>query len=65
MATLSLRGAVRGKTRRTTTGDEHASRPADLVERDFSASRSNQLWVADLLGVQALNRPGIPGGSDS
>ena len=51
MATLSLRGAVRGKTRRTTTGDEHASRPADLVERDFSASRPNQLWVADLTYV--------------
>jgi transposase InsO family protein len=51
MATLSLRGAVRGKTRRTTTGDEHAPRPADLVERDFSASRPNRLWVADLTYV--------------
>jgi len=51
MATLGLRGAVRGKTRRTTIGDEHAPRPADLVERDFSASRPNQLWVADLTYV--------------
>jgi putative transposase len=26
-------------------------RPADLVERDFSATRPNQLWVADLTYV--------------
>jgi putative transposase len=51
MAELVLRGAVRGKTRRTTTTDEAAPRPADLVERDFSASRPNQLWVADLTYV--------------
>jgi putative transposase len=48
MRELGLRGAVRGKTRRTTTPDQAASRPADLVERDFSADRPNQLWVADL-----------------
>jgi putative transposase len=28
-----------------------APRPADLVERDFSATRPNQLWVADLTYV--------------
>ena len=28
-----------------------AARPADLVERDFSATRPNQLWVADLTYV--------------
>ena len=28
-----------------------APRPADLVERDFSAARPNQLWVADLTYV--------------
>jgi putative transposase len=48
---LGLRGAVRGKTRRTTTPDATAARPADLVERDFSATRPNQLWVADLTYV--------------
>ena len=48
MRELGLRGAVRGKTRRTTTPDATAARPADLVERDFSATRPNQLWVADL-----------------
>jgi putative transposase len=42
---------VRGKPRRTTTPDATASRPADLVERDFSAIRPDQLWVADLTYV--------------
>jgi putative transposase len=51
MGELGLRGAVRGKTRRTTTPDAAATRPADLVERDFSAPRPNQLWVADLTYV--------------
>jgi len=51
MRTLGLRGEVRGKTRRTTVPDEIAPRPADLVERDFSASGPNELWVADLTYV--------------
>jgi putative transposase len=51
MRELGLHGAVRGKTRRTTTPDATAPRPADLVERDFSAQRPNQLWVADLTYV--------------
>ena len=28
--------------------DAAAARPADLVDRDFSATRPNQLWGADL-----------------
>ena len=52
MADMGLRGAVRGKSRRTTVADETAPRPADLVDRDFSASRPNQLWVADLTYVR-------------
>ncbi len=51
MRDLGLRGVVRGKARRTTIPDEAAPRPADLVERDFSADRPNQLWVADLTYV--------------
>lgn len=51
MRELGLRGAVRGKTRRTTTPDEAAIRPADLVQRDFSAARPNELWVADITYV--------------
>jgi putative transposase len=41
----------RGKPHRTTTADTTAARPADLVERSFSAARPNQLWVADLTYV--------------
>jgi putative transposase len=46
-----LAGVVRGRRRRTTIADEAADRPADLVERDFSASAPNELWVADLTYV--------------
>ncbi len=48
----SLQGAVRGKKWRTTTSDPQASRPADLVERDFSAPAPNRLWLADLTYVR-------------
>jgi len=51
MRELGLEGVRRGKTRRTTAPDETAPRPADLVQRDFSASRPNELWVADLTYV--------------
>jgi putative transposase len=50
MGELGLVGVRRGKTYKTTTPDA-AARPADLVERDFSAQRPNQLWVADLTYV--------------
>jgi putative transposase len=51
MRSLGLQGAVRGKGRRTTVGDEAAHRPADLVQRQFTAARPNQLWVADFTYV--------------
>jgi putative transposase len=51
MGELHLEGVRRGKARRTTTPDQGAPRPADLVERNFSAQRPNQLWVADLTYV--------------
>jgi putative transposase len=50
MRRMGLHGAVRGKTRRTTTSGG-APAPADLVDRDFTATRPNQLWVADLTYV--------------
>jgi putative transposase len=50
MGELGLEGVRRGKAHKTTTPDA-AARPADLVERDFSAQRPNQLWVADLTYV--------------
>jgi putative transposase len=44
-------GALRAKKVRTTIPDENAQRPADLVDRQFVASRPNQLWVADFTYV--------------
>jgi transposase InsO family protein len=40
MRELGLQGVRRGKPRRTTTPDATAPRPADLVDRDFSATRT-------------------------
>ncbi len=51
MRDLGLRGAVHGKTIRTTIPDTSASRPPDLVDRDFTATRPNELWVADFTYV--------------
>jgi putative transposase len=48
MRALGLRGAVRGKARRTTVPDTQAARPCDLVERRFRAPAPDRLWVADL-----------------
>jgi transposase InsO family protein len=51
MRALGLRGVVRGRRITTTIPDALAERPRDLVERDFRATRPNQLWVADLTYV--------------
>jgi len=51
MRDLGLEGARRGKRFKTTIPDSDALRPADLVERDFTATAPNQLWVADLTYV--------------
>jgi transposase InsO family protein len=51
MRGMGLQGAVRGRRFKTTIPDDAAMRPPDLVDRDFSASRPNELWVADLTYV--------------
>ena len=48
---LGLQGVVRGRSCRTTISDDAADRPADLVNRQFTATRPNQLWVADITFV--------------
>ena len=51
MKSLGLQGAVRGRKCRTTIVDDRAERPLDRVNRQFQASRPNQLWVADFTDV--------------
>ena len=52
MRSMGLNGVTRGSAFKVTTAaDIAALRPPDLVEREFKASRPNQLWVADLTYV--------------
>jgi transposase InsO family protein len=52
MRAMGLRGVSRGRAWRITTqSDAAAERPADLVTRQFTATRPNQLWVADFTYV--------------
>jgi transposase InsO family protein len=52
MREMGLEGAIRGrKYKKTTIVDEASERPADLVQREFTADRPNRLWVADLTYV--------------
>src|SRR6187551_3710681 len=51
MRAKALRGIVRGHRVRTTRPAPLAPRPDDLVQRDFTATRPNQLWVADFTYV--------------
>jgi len=52
MQELGIQGAVRGKKHFTTVSCEAAPRPADHVERNFTASAPNRLWLADLTYVR-------------
>ena len=47
MGDLGLRGAVRGKTKRTTIADPKAKHPGDLVGRQFAPLAPDRLRVAD------------------
>jgi putative transposase len=51
MGQAGLKGAIRGKKRRTTIPDGQAERALDLVDRDFSAAAPNRLWVSDFTHV--------------
>jgi transposase InsO family protein len=51
MRQMGLQGVVRGRAFTTTTQPTTAGRSADLVNRSFTATRPNELWVADLTYV--------------
>lgn len=51
MEQLGLRGVLRGKQPRTTVSDPAAACPLDRVNRQFKASRPNELWVSDFTYV--------------
>lgn len=51
MRHAGIHGVSRKRRLRTTRSDPTASRPADLVKRDFTAERPNELWVTDLTYV--------------
>jgi len=55
MSAAGIAGVVRGKPHYTTIPAEAEERPADLVERNFQASRPNVLWVADLTYVRTAS----------
>ena len=51
-----LEGVRRGKKKRTTIPDEAALEQArDLLQRDFTATRPNEKWVADITYLRAWN----------
>jgi putative transposase len=51
MRAMNLAGAVRGRAWVITTQAADGGRPADLVDRQFVATRPNQLWVSDFTYV--------------
>jgi Transposase and inactivated derivatives len=51
MRELGLRGAVRGKIKRTTIAGDKVISAEDLVKRNFFANAPNRLWVADFTYV--------------
>ena len=46
---------------KTTITDDGAERPADLVDRDFTATAPNRLWLADLTYVKTHAGLGVRG----
>jgi putative transposase len=51
MKQLGIQGVSRRRKVRTTIPDGSATRPPDLVDRDFTADAPNRLWVTDLTYV--------------
>ncbi len=58
MGDIGIVGVSKSKSAvRTTIADELADRPQDLVRRNFTADRPNELWVADITYIDtAINK---------
>ena len=54
MRLMGIEGVTRRRRVRTTKPDPDGARPADLVDRDFTATAPNRLWVVDLERHEAL-----------
>lgn len=48
MRKAALQGCIRGRRKRITRRDKHATPAPDLVKRDFAATAPNRLWTADI-----------------
>jgi putative transposase len=51
MKKLGIQGIRRGAFKVTTSSNKNATRPKDLVDRDFTVAAPNRLWVADFTYV--------------
>jgi putative transposase len=51
MKRLGIQGVMREAKCWTTVSDDTLARPTDLVNREFTAPRPNQLWVSDITFV--------------
>jgi putative transposase len=58
MGQLGIEGVSRRRKVRTTISDEDATRPPDLVDRDFTADSPNRLWATDLTYVPTWDAMG-------
>jgi putative transposase len=56
MKNLGIQGVRRGKKCWTTIADDLLDRPTDKVNRQFVATRPNQLWVAGYHFLRNMNR---------
>lgn len=48
MRSHGIKGVIRGKPHFTTHPDAEGDRAADLVQREFTATRPDELWVSDI-----------------
>ena len=55
MKQYGLQGVWRGKGKITTNSRDDQKRANDLVNRNFTAHRPNQLWVADFTYIKTIN----------